>query len=284
MTSTSRLRATAASIALCALAPAVSSCTSSAVPATEADNSQTIAPLFDRTIAAIKSNLDKRMDAGVPVPQPVDAGGGYTHEQHKQNAKTIYEAGMLFELTGDERYRDLAASVLLDYAAMYPALGLHPQQKEQTPGRLFWQSLNEAMWLVYAIQGYDAIRADLDPDIRTRIETGVLRPMAEFLSEGQPDTFNKIHNHGTWAVAAVGMTGYTLDERAWVNQALLGLDQSGDAGFLRQLDELFSPDGYYAEGPYYQRFALMPFILFAQAVEENEPERQIFSYRDGMQL
>ncbi|MEQ9315527.1 MAG: heparinase II/III family protein, partial [Henriciella sp.] len=97
-----------------------------------------------------------------------------------------------------------------------------------------------------------------------------------------PDTFNKIHNHGTWAVAAVGMTGYALDEDAWVKQALLGLDQSGDAGFLRQLDELFSPDGYYAEGPYYQRFALMPFILFAKAVEENEPERQIFNYRDGI--
>lgn len=282
MNSTSFLRTTVASIALCALAPAVSSCTSSAAPASEANSSESIAPLFDRTISAVKDNLHKRMEVGVPVPQPVDAGGGYTHEQHKQNAKTIYEAGMLFELTGDERYRDFAASVLLDYAAMYPALGLHPQQKEQTPGRLFWQSLNEAMWLVYAVQGYDAIRADLDPDTRSRIETGVLRPMAKFLSEGQPATFNKIHNHGTWAVAAVGLTGYALDEDAWVKQALLGLDESGDAGFLRQLDELFSPDGYYAEGPYYQRFALMPFILFAQAVEENEPERQIFDYRDGI--
>jgi hypothetical protein len=80
------------------------------------------------------------------------------------------------------------------------------------------------------------------------------------------------------------MTGYVLEEDTWVNQALLGLDQSGDAGFLRQLDELFSPDGYYAEGPYYQRYALMPFVLFAQAIQENDPERDIFGYRDGVLL
>ena len=191
---------------------------------------------------------------------------------------------MLYELTSDERYRELATSILRDYSALYPELGLHPQRKEQTPGKLFWQSLNEAVWLVYAIQGYEAIRADLDTGTRAEIESGVIRPMADFLSEGQPQTFDRIHNHGTWAAAAVGMTGYVLEEDTWVNQALLGLDQSGDAGFLRQLDELFSPDGYYAEGPYYQRYALMPFVLFAQAIQENDPERDIFGYRDGVLL
>lgn len=242
------------------------------------------APLFDATIAALVAGLDARMAAGVPVPDPVDAGGGYTHEQHKQNGKTIYEAGMMYQLTGEAKYRDFAVQILLDYADMYPALGLHPQQKEQTPGRLFWQSLNEAVWLVYAIQGYGAIRDDIAPDVQARIETDVIRPMASFLSEGQPSTFNRIHNHGTWAAAAVGMTGYVLDDAVLVEQALLGLDRSGEAGFLRQLDVLFSPDGYYAEGPYYQRYALMPFVLFAQAIEQNQPERDIFGYRDGVLL
>jgi len=237
---------------------------------------------FERTLADIRAGVDARREAGVPVPVPADAGGGYTHEQHKQNGKTIFEAGMLYEITGDTVYRDFAASILSEYADLYPGLDFHPEQKEQSPGRLFWQSLNEAMWLVYAIQGYDAIQADLEPEVRDHIETGVLRPVASFLSEGQPDTFNKIHNHGTWATAAVGMTGYALDDESLVNQALLGLDLTGDGGFLRQLDELFSPDGYYAEGPYYQRFALMPFVLFAQAIEKNDPERAIFEHRDSV--
>ncbi|MEL6507716.1 MAG: heparinase, partial [Pseudomonadota bacterium] len=67
-----------------------------------------------------------------------------------------------------------------------------------------------------------------------------------------------------------------------MKRALLGLDQSGDYGFLKQLEVLFSPDGYYNEGPYYQRYALMPFVLFGQAIEMNEPERKIFQYRDGI--
>ncbi|MFM9673803.1 alginate lyase family protein, partial [Streptomyces galilaeus] len=77
----------------------------------------------------------------------------------------------------------------------------------------------------------------------------------------------KVHNHGTWATAAVGMTGYVIDDQELVEQALYGLDKSGKAGFLRQVDELFSPQGYYTEGPYYQRYALLPFITFAKAIQ-----------------
>lgn len=259
---------------------------SQAAPASVSEDpvpsNEIISGSFSDTLTALRAGLDARLEAGVPVPVPMDAGGGYTHEQHKQNGKTIYEAGMLYQITGEAGYRDFAVSILTEYADLYPTLGLHPEQKEQSPGRLFWQSLNEAMWLVYSIQGYDAIRDDLSPETRDHIETGVLRPVATFLSEGQPSTFNKIHNHGTWATAAVGMTGYTIGEEKWVNQALRGLDLSGDAGFLKQLDVLFSPDGYYAEGPYYQRFALMPFVLFAQAIEKNDPDFKIFEYRDDI--
>jgi oligo-alginate lyase len=65
-----------------------------------------------------------------------------------------------------------------------------------------------------------------------------------------------------------------------VDKALRGTKGDGKGGFLAQLDQLFSPDGYYAEGPYYTRYALMPFYLFALAIENNEPERHIFAYRN----
>ena len=239
---------------------------------------------FDQLMRDLAARVDARLKVGIPVPLPVDAGGGYTHEQHKQNGKTIYEAGLLYTYFNDARYLDAVRDILLDYAEIYPDLGLHPQQKEQTPGRLFWQSLNESVFLVYAIQGYAEVRGDLTAADRGRIERDVINPMADFLSVGQPETFDRIHNHGTWAAAAVGMTGYVLQQPERVEQALLGLDKSGEAGFLKQLDILFSPDGYYAEGPYYQRYALLPFVLFAQAIQKNDPERQIFAYRDGVLL
>ncbi len=79
--------------------------------------------------------------------------------------------------------------------------------------------------------------------------------------------------------AALGMMGYALNDRELSDVALYGTKKDGSGGFLRQLNELFSPDGYYAEGPYYARYAIMPFIFFAQAIEYNQPELKIFEHR-----
>lgn len=268
-------------VSSCQRTEEVSAKTSAALPATSAlSQSQSIA--FTTTLDALAKKIDAQIGEPIVVPMPKDAGGGYTHEQHKTNAKTIYEAGKLYKFVGDKRYAQHAEELLLSYADIYPTLGLHPEKKEQSPGRLFWQNLNESWWLVYSIQGYDDIKDTLSLEAQEKIETDLLREMSKFLSEDAPETFNKIHNHGTWATAAVGMTGYVIGDDDYVEKALLGLDKSGDYGFLKQLDELFSPDGYYNEGPYYQRYALMPFVLFGQAIEKNEPDRKIFEYRDSI--
>lgn len=237
---------------------------------------------FGDAFTAIKAKVDANMALEMNVPLPKDAGGGFTHEQHKKNYQLMNEAGIVFQITQDQRYAKYVESMLLAYAEFYPDLGFHPKRKEQSPGKLFWQSLNEAMWLVYTSQAYDYVKEAIAPESAERIEARVLRPMALFLSVESPETFDKVHNHGTWANAAVGMMGIVLGEVEWVEKALLGLDKSGDAGFLKQLDVLFSPNGYYNEGPYYQRFALLPFVLFSKAVDQNYPEKKIFEHRDGI--
>ncbi|MDT0595704.1 heparinase II/III domain-containing protein [Glaciecola petra] len=239
---------------------------------------------FSREFENRRSAIDAALMQPINVPLPADAGGGYTHEVHKKNYALIRDAGRLYLLSQEKKYADLIRDILTAYAEMYPSLPLHPKQKEQSPGKLFWQSLNEAMWLVYSIQGYDAVKEALTQSERDKIENGVFLPMVKYLSDESPQTFDKIHNHGTWAVAAVGMAGYVLDKPEWVEKSLYGLDKSGKGGFMRQLDELFSPEGYYNEGPYYQRFALLPFVMFAKAVDVNEPDREIFEYRDGILL
>ncbi|MCY4255447.1 MAG: alginate lyase family protein [Gammaproteobacteria bacterium] len=241
-------------------------------------------PGFMRSLARTRTRVDRYFASDPDVPAPMDAGGGYSHEQHKRNGIAIREAGIVYQLTGDRRYAGHARSLLLAYAELYPGLGEHPMKKEQAPGRLFWQSLNESVWLVNAIQGYDAMVGTLSGNEKSAIEEGLLRPMADFLSVESPQTFDRIHNHGTWAAAAVGMTGYTLDDSSYVEMALYGLNGDGKAGFIRQLDLLLSPDGYYAEGPYYQRYALMPLVVFARSIHNNDPERKIFEYRDGLLL
>lgn len=242
---------------------------------------------FKAEFESKKYQLDAKLGLPKQVPVPRDAGGGFTHEVHKNNAQTMYDAAIIYQLTGDKKYVNYVRDLLLMYADLYPTLPLHPQRRTDaviSAGKLFWQNLNESVWLVYTIQAYDAVLPALTLSERKKIETGILRPIASFLSEGSPHTFNTIHNHATWATCAVGMTGYVLNEQEWVEQALYGSDKSGKGGFLRQLDELFSPQGYYTEGPYYQRYALLPFVTFAKAIAVNEPQRKIFSYRDGIVL
>ena len=108
--------------------------------------------------------------------------------------------------------------------------------------------------------------------------------MVEFIAIHNKSTFEKIHNHATWAVTGVGMISYVMGDKDMLEKALYGLDKSGKSGFIRQIDQLFSPDGYFEEGPYYQRYSLQPFIMFAQAIENNEPERKIFEYKNGVIL
>lgn len=245
---------------------------------------QSHAPLFASEMERARKFVDGMIAAGVVVPQPKDPGGGYTHEQHKRNFRAIYQGGQLFAITGDARYRDYVRDMLLEYAELYPTLGEHPAKANQYSGRIFWQVLNDAMWLVHAVQGYGNIRDTLSDAERRKIDNQVFRPAAHFLSVESVETFDRIHNHATWATAGVGMTGYLLGDADMVERALLGSDKSGEAGFIRQTELLFSPDGYYTEGPYYQRFALLPFLVFANAIESNEPERAIFEHRKGILL
>ncbi|AZG74411.1 heparinase II/III family protein [Shewanella livingstonensis] len=239
---------------------------------------------FQNAFNTTQSNVDKGLAQPIEVPVPKDAGGGYTHEKHKSNYQQMYDTGIIYQLTGDKKYAEYVKDMLLQYATLYPTLPLHPMRKSNNEGKLFWQGLNEAVWLVHTIQAYDFIYDALTPAERNTIETGAIIPAALFLSEQSPHTFNKVHNHGTWATAAVGMSGYVLDKPLWVERALYDLNLAKKGGFMRQLDELFSPDGYYNEGPYYQRYALMPFVTFAKAIEQNEPQRKIFQYREGILL
>ena len=241
---------------------------------------------FTEQYQVLKGQLNAQIQQAISVPVPKDGGGGYTHEQHKKNYQTMYNAGVMYQISQAPKYAEYVERMLLSYATLYPTLDVHPARKvkSQNPGKLFWQSLNEAVWLVYTIQAYDLVIDAISEENRQLIEQQLLRPVALFLSEGQPSTFNKVHNHGTWATAGVGMAGFVMNEPEWVEKALYDLNKSGKGGFLKQLEQLFSPQGYYNEGPYYQRYALFPFVTFAKAIENNQPQREIFNYRNGVLL
>ena len=242
-------------------------------------------PMLRESFKTVKAQADKALGTRIEVPEPTDGGGGYTHERHKQNYQEILACGIAYQVTGELKYANFVKSILLDYAGKYESWPVHPKRKTSNqPGRIFWQILNDCVWQVNVIQGYDLVYNAIPVKDRNTIEQHLFMPMLKFLTVDSYNTFNRIHNHGTWCVAAVGMTGYVLNKMEYVEMALKGSAKDGKTGYLTQLDQLFSPNGYYTEGPYYQRYAMLPFMLFAKAIHQNQPQMGIFKYREGVLL
>ena len=259
-------------------------------------------PFFDSYLKEIKAEVDAEIETGIHVPIPKDMAGGYTHERHKKNFLILQKAGVLFQILEDQIYADYVKEVLMEYARIYKTLPIHPQTRSYARGKIFWQCLNDSNWLVYVSQAYDCIYNTLSKKEISHLENDLFRPYADYISSGNPQYFNRIHNHSTWGNAAVGMIGLVMQDEELIQRALYGLkqdgietnakdndggfikDEGGKAGFLANIEAPFSPEGYYTEAPYYQRYAMYPYLLFAVGLNNMRPREKIFEYKDGVLL
>lgn len=257
-------------------------------------------PVFDDALAKVKAEVDAEMELGILTPVPKDFSGGYTHERHKLNYAFAQKAGLLYQILGDEKYAKYVRDMFFQYADMYVDLPRHPQIRSYARGKLFWQSLNESVWLVFMAQAYDTVYTYLSEEERQDLEQRLFKPVADFISIENPQYFNRVHNHSTWGTAAVGMIGLVMDDDELINRALYGLDDDGielgtkdddggflkvegqQAGFIANLEEPFSPEGYFTEGPYYQRYAMYPFLVFSVGVQNARPELNLLAHKDNV--
>lgn len=258
-------------------------------------------PIFDNSLQEVKEEIDAEIASGIEVPIPKDYSGGYTHVRHKRNWVVLQKAGVLYQILDDKKYAKFVKDMLMQYEKLYKTLPLHPKKRSYARGKLFWQCLNDANWLVYVSQAYDCIYNYLSEEERNKLETNLFRPFANHISIDNPQFYQRVHNHSTWGNAAVGMIGLVMNDQELIDRALYGikgvnldkkakdddggyLNKDGKAGFLANIEEPFSPDGYYNEGPYYQRYAMYPFLVFAEGLHNAKPELKIFDYKNGVLL
>ena len=258
-------------------------------------------PIFDNTLKAVQEEVDAEIALGIETPIPKDYSGGYTHVRHKRNMVVLQKAGVLYQILDDEKYAKYVKNMLMQYEEMYKTLPLHPKTRSYARGKLFWQCLNDSNWLVYVSQAYDCVYNYLSEEERNKLETNLFRPFADHISIDSPQFYQRVHNHSTWGNAAVGMIGLVMNDQELIDRALYGikgvdldrkardddggfLNKDGKAGFLANIEEPFSPDGYYNEGPYYQRYAMYPFLIFAEGLHNVKPELKIFEYKEDVLL
>ncbi|MCK8067055.1 heparinase II/III family protein [Cobetia sp. 1CM21F] len=241
----------------------------------EADSS------LGRSLKVLEQQVAASIARGVVVPGQGEAGS-FEHNTHKENARLIEGAALLGRLNDDEAALAHARELLESYAAYYREMPFQVARNTNPPGKLFHQILNEHIWLLHASLGLALLKPSLsDSQYRALLE-GLFLPMLEMFTETYRHDFDRIHNHGLWAVAAVGICAMVLESPEHLVISIDGLDGSGETGgFLAQIALLFSPQGYYVEGPYYHRFAIHPLCLFAEAIERQQPERNIFAHADG---
>ncbi|BBM64351.1 hypothetical protein VA249_09970 [Vibrio alfacsensis] len=235
--------------------------------------------LMGKSIEANRKELETFMRLPLDVPGHGEAGG-YEHNRHKQNYTYMNLAGRLFLITQEDKYAQFVKDLLAIYAEKYLTFDFHVQKNTNPTGRLFHQILNEHCWLMFTSLAYSCVASVMTEEERTAVVERIFEPMLDMFTVKYAHDFDRIHNHGIWAVAAVGICGLAISKPEYLEMSVYGQDRDDTGGFLAQISQLFAPSGYYMEGPYYHRYAIRPTCVFAEVVHRHMPEVDIYNYKD----
>ena len=187
----------------------------------------------------------------------------YEH-QHGRNLHNARNAAWAYALTGERRYADYAARVLLGYAERYLKYPYHAANRKVdlwagvSGGHLFEQTLNEAEALSMTIgPACDLIWDALSEADRAAIRDGLLVPMLENIDKHKAGK----GNWQTWHNAAMIAGGAVLGDVVWVEKAIAHRLN----GFVDQMKMSVTEDGMWYENSWgYHFYTLQAMVLIAE--------------------
>lgn len=181
--------------------------------------------------------------------------GAWWREMNGRNASACQQLGLLWQLTGEEAYRDKVRTLLMGYADFYPGYEIHGGIPHNGPGKMNAQTLCEANCILDMALGYDFIQHSLTDDERQHISRNLLRCAATFL---QAHRSPQIHNHEVKISAALGVLGFVLED-----EDLLEFAVNAPYGLRWQLEHGLLEEGLWFEGSvHYHYYALQGFFAF----------------------
>jgi len=164
-----------------------------------------------------------------------DAAGKYQWEwkfntKLQRLANDVYDLGVLYAVTGSEKYADYAKNILLALVDVYGHEKGNPPLDPQWKNHLEpfgFDGGDTALFLAKTCNGYDQIYnlAGFAPAERRQIEDNLIRPLAYHL-KSQNYMFTSLQKWGMMCLYGVFTAGMTLEDDTLTKTALYGLNGS----------------------------------------------------------
>ncbi len=197
---------------------------------------------------------------------------------HSHNINVAEDAAWAWAVTGDRKYAEFAARILLGYAERYlryPMVHASVSDKSidvaaektgkyQSAGHIKEQTLDEANLMVPVVTAYDLIQNSgvLSRDEKENIEKNFIRAMADCINVYKSGK----SNWQTWHNTALMYAGLVLTDRQMVEQALLDKDN----GFITQMNISVMPEGMWYENSWgYHYYTLSALTHMAEAARRS---------------
>ncbi|NLH42786.1 MAG: hypothetical protein GX448_13190 [Planctomycetes bacterium] len=185
--------------------------------------------------------------------------------EHSRNLRQMRTAAWAYAVSGDKRFADYAAKVLLGYAERYEQYPYHSNSSPQNPpsrsgGHIYEQTLNEAVCLSTEIgPAYDLIH---DSDALTaadhqKIREHLILPMLRNIDKNRTGK----NNWQTWHNAGMIWGGALVQDPVWVHRAITDPQN----GFFYQMQVSVSKEGMWYENSWgYHFYTLQALVNIAE--------------------
>lgn len=171
------------------------------------------------------------------------------------NSDAAEDLGLLHMLTGEKRYADCVADMLMEYARYYPGYEIHGDIPYNGPGKLTAQTLDEAVFLRTMGYAYDLVSSAMDEDRKAFVERNLFREGADFLMDHRHP---QLHNHEVIIDGAIGVLALILGDDEMLRTAIYG-----KYGLVYQLENGTLDDGFWFEcSTAYHFYALQNFLYY----------------------
>ena len=180
--------------------------------------------------------------------------------QH-QCGELVRDAGVAWAISCDRRYAAAAKDMLLAYAKVYLSWPRHDNWTKATDrnldaARAFSQALDESVWLIDLVRGFDAISSTLTEEERQTIFEKVFKPAADIVYRRDDVGRHVLGNHQCWHFSAYALAALVTGDAARVRESIDGL-----CGWKYQLGAGILSDGCWYEGAWGYQFYTMRSLL-----------------------